>query len=130
MITVPQFNSPPHLQGMVLYGKPVNQYLVEAGTVAVFADDAPVLYQLRTKRLQTFLFHGRGTTTVPGVRPRVNLIAYANTATDSLRLTNTLFWLADHGYAPETLSEALWQRVSDLLNKERYNDQDLCILLH
>lgn len=129
MISVVVFNEGQHLRSAILYGLPDREDTASNGTVARFGGDAFVLYKLITRRVQTFLIHGLGDVTVPGVSPAVNLIAHAHNATESRRLERSVRWLADHQYAPDSLSDALWLRIGGLLNRKNYGVRDLRLLL-
>ncbi|MCP4336060.1 MAG: hypothetical protein GY802_07695 [Gammaproteobacteria bacterium] len=117
------------LRAAVLYGQPARIGPDELAGYAQFGDAALVLYQLRTQRLQTFLFRGLGAVSVPGVTPTVNLIAHATNATQSRKLVRTVLWLAEHGFAPAQLPDALWLRIAALLNREKYGVRQLRRLL-
>ncbi len=123
------FNEGQRLRSAVLYGAPVREETVQCVTVAHFADDALVLYQLVTRRTQTFLLHGHGGSTVPGISPAVNLLAHGQNATESRKLARSVAWLAAHGYVPESLSDTLWLRISALLNRKGYGLRDLRLLV-
>jgi len=124
-ISVSLFDESSGLCAAVLYGQPVRTVSGEAGACAHFTDTDLVLYQLRTRRLQTFLFRGYGSVCVPGVSPSVNLIAHATNAMQSRKLVRSVQWLAEQGFALEGLTDAVWLRISGLLNQEKYGVRQL-----
>ncbi len=128
-ITVSLFDQSERLQAAVLYGQP---HRIEPGKQAGrahFSDTDLVLYELNTRRRQSFLFRGVGSVCVPGVSPHVNLISHATNATQSRKLVRSVLWLAEHGFAPEHLPDALWLRISALLNQEAFGVRHLRRLL-
>ena len=124
-ITVSLFDQGERLRAAVLYGQPAGDLAGEHGERVSFSANALVLYQLTTHRLQSFVFRGFGTISVPGVDPAVNLLCHATNATQSRKLVRSVMWLADHGVAPEQLPDALWLRISALLNQEKYGVRQL-----
>lgn len=130
-ITVSVFDKTEHLHGTVLYGQSTQRSTPGdyAGCVYFTITDL-VLYQLTTtRRRQTFLFRGCGLVSVPGVTPAVNLIAHATNSIQSRKLVRSVLWLADRGFAPDSLSDSLWLRISGLLNQENYGVRHLRRLL-
>ena len=128
-ITVSLFDQGERPRAAVLYGQPACIVPGESAECAHFSANALVLYQLTTQRLQSFVFRGFGTVSVPGVDPAVNLLCHATNATQSRQLVRSVLWLADHGLAPEQLPDALWLRISALLNQEKYGVRQLRRLL-
>ncbi len=129
MISVSVFYESKHLRSTIIYGTPDRKDSVSNGSIAHFSDNAFVLYQLTARQVQTFLIRGLGDVAVPGVTPAVNLVAHAHNATESRRLVHSIRWLDAHQYAPDTLSDGLWLRISALLNRKNYGVKDLRLLL-
>jgi hypothetical protein len=128
-IAVTLFNRGQRLRSAVLYGSAQSLDARDEGAIAAFSMQTLVLYQLVTRNIQTFLFRGAGGVTVPGVSPSVNLISQGANATQSRRLTRTVFWLLDNHYPPDAIDDALWLRINALLNKETYSVKQLRWLL-
>ena len=99
-IRISIFDQGERLRATVLYGQPISIVPGEHAECAHFSANALVLYQLTTQRLQSFVFRGFGTVSVPGVDPAVNLLCHATNATQSRKLVRSVMWLADHGVAP------------------------------
>ncbi len=128
-ILVSLFSSSARLRSSVLYGQPMDVIRGELENLALFCDDKLVLYQLVTRRCQTFLFRGAGTVSVPGVWPGVNLISHGANSVQSRKLVRSVLWLTEHGYDPQHVKDAVWLRISGLLNQEKYGVKQLCRLL-
>jgi len=109
----------PH--GQLVYGEPYAVDRGARGPVALFAAGSLVAYQVqidRARRLfifRTLLVDDRLAAAVPGVTPRVQLLAQLRSAA-RVRLVRQLFAdLLAMGWTPSTLSDAFFLRLGAIL---------------
>lgn len=114
------------VQTRVLFAEPAVVDAVPGHPQVVEVDaQALVAFELRTHRVQTFLFRGPGSVRIPGVDVPVHLIVHAANAGESRRLMQTLQWLALHHGPPGRLAEGVWLRIAALLNQDRFGARQL-----
>jgi hypothetical protein len=119
----------------LLYGIAEGFVAVSQGQVATFRDDQIVAYVFGTigaQRLFVFRTLGDnqpGAATVPGVWPKVRLLAEFKRAGRIDRVERLFAYLAKHRWDPSLLSDAFWLRISNVLGGHLPRQKALLSLL-
>ncbi len=105
----------------LLFGPPEGLVTALRGEVATFREARIVAYLVRpvgAQRLFVFRTLAReepGSARVPGVWPKVRLLAEFKRAGRVDRMERLFAYLAKHGWDPSLLSDAFWLRVGQVL---------------
>lgn len=103
----------------LLYGKPDRVVGAASGDVALFGPHRLVAYLIeRPAAVRLFVFRTapvHRVSSVPGVRPEVDLLVAARTRGQVARVRNLLLWLTKQKREPESLSDAFWIRVAGVV---------------
>ena len=101
--------------GRLLRGNVVERFHGKGEAQALVHPDCVTVYQVQSRRLNTWLFRGEGDTLVPGVAPPVTVLCHARGRIQARRLIDMLRILEAGGRDPDAVPDLFFHRCNALL---------------
>lgn len=128
-IAVSLFRNDDKFYTQLIYGNPSKIINSTNGNIALVNENELYLYEVVVRKTNVYLFRGIGETSIPFVRPSVNIVSHGANIMQKNKLLKTLNWLETNGYVPNNLDDHFWLKLQSILNYKDYGKKHLFSLL-